>query len=272
MSYAYSRGRGNTATGQAAQSNSQFLDDLNLDTEVGPTTVDRPHILTVSGSYDVPRTGGLKLSGVFTARSGTPFSLIDTTFDHDRNGLTANEYLPAGTYLRVGDKDYTVDYKGGRNGGRGPNFQRLDLRAGYRSAWALAARSTCSSMCSTRRTSRTSRPRERPAHDGGRSCSHHVDERREPDADGADEFPLRLLRRARRFARAGGVRRRRSFSRGRRRRATEAQRLRATCLCAGSESRAALVLFTRLEGLPPAPHRWRGGGNRARDNHQQQRH
>ena len=26
----------------------------------------------------------------------------------------------------------TVDYKGGRNGGRGPNYQRLDLRMGYR--------------------------------------------------------------------------------------------------------------------------------------------
>ena len=98
LSYAFSRGRGNTATGQGAASNSQLLGDLNLDDEIGPTAVDRPHILTVSGSYDVPRTGGLKVSAVYTARSGTPFSLIDSSVDHDRNGSTANEYLPAGSY------------------------------------------------------------------------------------------------------------------------------------------------------------------------------
>ena len=98
LSYAFSRGRGNTATGQGAASNSQLLGDLNLDDEIGPTAVDRPHILTLSGSYDVPRTGGLKVSAVYTARSGTPFSLIDSSVDHDRNGSTANEYLPAGSY------------------------------------------------------------------------------------------------------------------------------------------------------------------------------
>jgi hypothetical protein len=133
LSYAFSRGRGNTPTGQAAGSNSQFIDQLNLDKEIGPTNVDRPHILTVTGSYDVPRTGGLKVSAVYTVRSGTPFSLIDSSVDHDRNGLTANEYLPAGDYTyTTGDKDYPLEYKGGRNGGRGPNFQRLDLRMGYR--------------------------------------------------------------------------------------------------------------------------------------------
>jgi hypothetical protein len=133
LSYAFSRGRGNTATGQGAVSNSQFLGDLNLDDEIGPTAVDRPHILTVTGSYDVPRTGGLKVSAVYTARSGTPFSLIDSSVDHDRNGSTANEYLPAGTYSYSSpDDSYEFEYQGGRNGGRGPNFQRLDLRMGYR--------------------------------------------------------------------------------------------------------------------------------------------
>ena len=139
MSYAYSRGRGNVATGQADQADSQFLDELNQDREYGPTNVDRPHIVTLSGTYDVPRTGGLKLSAVYRARSGTPFSLRNTTFDSDRNGLTANEYLPAGTYTGAGPDAtapnaiaYTVDYRGGRNGARGPNYQQLDLRAGYR--------------------------------------------------------------------------------------------------------------------------------------------
>jgi hypothetical protein len=133
LSYAFSRGRGNTPTGQADASDSQYLDDLRLDDEYGPTNVDRPHIVTVTGTYDVPKTGGLKLSAVYSARSGLPFSLRDTAFDPDQNGLTGNSYLPAGTYTyTTGDQDYTTDYQGGRNGGRGPNYQRLDFRAGYR--------------------------------------------------------------------------------------------------------------------------------------------
>ena len=133
LSYAYSRGRGNTPDGQAGfAAPSQFLDDLRLENEVGPTNVDRPHILTVSGSYDVPRTGGLKLSAVYGARSGTPFSLVNSNLDSDRNGLVTNEYLPAGTYSGVGPEGFEVEYKGGRNGARGHNYQRLDFRAGYR--------------------------------------------------------------------------------------------------------------------------------------------
>ena len=139
MSYAFSRGRGTVPTGQADTPDSQFIGDLNMDAEYGPTSVDRPHILTLTGSYDVPRTGGLKLSGVFRARSGTPISLRNTTFDHDSNGSTQNEYLAAGTYtgaaadaLSPNAIPYTVEYKGGRAGGRGPGYAQFDLRAGYR--------------------------------------------------------------------------------------------------------------------------------------------
>ena len=139
ISYAYSRGRGNTSDGQAQLADSQFLGNLNLDKEYGPTAVDRPHILTLTGSYDVPRTGGLKLSGVFRARSGTPVSLRNTTFDHDSNGSTQNEYLAAGTYtgaapdaLSPNAIPYTMEYAGGRAGGRGPGYAQADLRAGYR--------------------------------------------------------------------------------------------------------------------------------------------
>ncbi len=139
ISYAYSRGRGNLPTGQADLAESQFLGDLNLDNEYGPTNVDRPHILTLTGSYDVPRTGGLKLSGVFRARSGTPISLRNTTFDNDRNGSTNNEYLAAGSYTGAGPDasaphiiPYTVEYNGGRAGTRGPDYAQFDLRGGYR--------------------------------------------------------------------------------------------------------------------------------------------
>jgi hypothetical protein len=139
VSYAYSRGRGDLPTGQADIAESQFLGDLNLDNEYGPTNVDRPHILTLTGSFDVPRTGGLKLSAVYRARSGTPISLRNTTFDHDSNGSVLNEYLAPGTYTGAGPDaaapyviPYSVDYEGGRNGGRGPGYAQFDLRAGYR--------------------------------------------------------------------------------------------------------------------------------------------
>ena len=139
ISYAYSRGRGNVPTGQADTPVSQYLGDLRLDSDYGPTAVDRPHILTLTGSYDVPRTGGLKLSAVFRARSGTPITLTNTAFDSDSNGAVTNEYLPAGTYTGAGPDataphviPYTVEYEGGRAGGRGPGYAQADLRAGYR--------------------------------------------------------------------------------------------------------------------------------------------
>jgi hypothetical protein len=139
VSYAYSRGRGNLPTGQADVPNSQFIGDLNLDNDYGPTAVDRPHILTMTGSFDVPRTRGLKLSGVFRARSGTPLTLVDSSNDFDRNGNFNNEYLPSGTYTGAGPDaaaphiiPYTIDYAGGRAGGRGPGYAQFDMRAGYR--------------------------------------------------------------------------------------------------------------------------------------------
>jgi hypothetical protein len=78
------------------------------------------------------RTRGLKVSGVLRARSGTPFSITDQRFDPDRNGLTGNDYLPAGSYSGTGEDAITVDFDGRRNGARGPNYVSLDMRAGYR--------------------------------------------------------------------------------------------------------------------------------------------
>jgi hypothetical protein len=133
VSYAFSKGRSNNDTGQALAINSQVLDDLRLDTEVGPTSVDRPHIFSINGSYEVPGTKGLLVSGTYQARSGTPFSLVNTAVDMDRNGITANEYLPAGSYSGAGEDAITIDYKGGRRGARGPNWTNgVDMRAGYR--------------------------------------------------------------------------------------------------------------------------------------------
>ena len=132
VSYAFSKATGNTTAGNEGASNSQYLGDLRLDAEDGPTSVDRPHILSASGSWDVPKTGGLRLSGMFSARSGLPFTLLNTAVDADQNGSTANEYLAAGTYSGTGDDAITVDYDGGRNGAYGPKYVTLDIRGGYR--------------------------------------------------------------------------------------------------------------------------------------------
>jgi len=86
----------------------------------------------VSGSWDVPHTGGLRFSSFLSARSGTPYSLINSSLDADRNGFTTNEYLPAGTYSGIGADALTVENKGGYNGVLGPNYVTLDLRGGYR--------------------------------------------------------------------------------------------------------------------------------------------
>lgn len=132
LAYAYSNARGDVTPGTESGSNSQYLDELRLANEWGPTNANRPHILTLTGSWDVPKTKGLRLSGMMSSRSGLPFTLINSALDVDQNGLTANEYLPAGTYSGIGEDAMTVDYKGGRNGAYGPNYFSLDLRGGYR--------------------------------------------------------------------------------------------------------------------------------------------
>jgi hypothetical protein len=132
VSYTLSSSRGNTTGSGVPASGFQVLDDLNLDANEGPTSFDRRHNLVVSGTALVPRTGGLTLSWIARALSGSPFSLFDNQIDPDRNGSTS-EPLPAGSYSGVGEDAYTVDdYKSERNGAYGPGFFKLDIRAGYR--------------------------------------------------------------------------------------------------------------------------------------------
>ncbi|HET9265529.1 MAG TPA: TonB-dependent receptor [Vicinamibacterales bacterium] len=131
VSYTYSNSRGNTTGAGVPVSNFQVLDDLNLDLNEGPSAQNVPHNFVVSGTLVVPRTGGLTVSGVARALSGSPFSLFNGTIDPDRNGIIA-EPLAAGTYSGTGEDAYTVeDYKSERNGAYGPGFFKLDLRVGY---------------------------------------------------------------------------------------------------------------------------------------------
>jgi hypothetical protein len=136
LAYTLSRSRGNTNSvfpiaGNMGISPFQYLDDLRLDANEGPTDVDRRHNLVLSGSALVPRTGGLTVAAVVRALSGLPFTLQDTEVDADRNGVLFDP-LPAGTYSGTGPNSFTVVNAGGRNGARGPGFFQADVRLGYR--------------------------------------------------------------------------------------------------------------------------------------------
>jgi hypothetical protein len=132
VAYTLSYSRGDTSGNGIPLSPFQVLDDLNLGLNEGASNQDQRHNLVVSGQLLVPRTGGLTVSWVARALSGTPFSLTNNNVDPDRNGTQA-EPLPEGDYSGVGDEAFTVEgYKSERNGAYGPGFFKLDLRLGYR--------------------------------------------------------------------------------------------------------------------------------------------
>jgi outer membrane receptor protein involved in Fe transport len=130
VSYTLGHSRGNTSGNGIPISNLQFLDDMNLELNEGPTDVDRRHNLVVSGSVVVPRTGGLTVGTVVRYLSGTALTVHDTNTDPDRNGILFDP-LPGGTYSGEGSDSITVENDGGRNGAYGPSFFQWDLRLGY---------------------------------------------------------------------------------------------------------------------------------------------
>jgi hypothetical protein len=131
VAYTLSNSRGNTSANGIPQSNFQLLDDMQLDLNEGPTDFDRRHNLVLSGQLLVPNTGGLNVSWVARALSGLPFTIQDTSFDPDRNGILFDP-IESGGYTGNGDDAYTADNDGGRNGAYGPGFFQLDLRLGWR--------------------------------------------------------------------------------------------------------------------------------------------
>ena len=133
VAYTLSRAYGNVPSpGVADTVQTQVLDDLNLEEGEARTLQDRPHVLSISGSVDVPKTGGLNIGGALQYQSGAPFTLTDSTTDPNRNGLF-EEPLPAGTYSgNASNPDaITVENDGGFRGARGPDQMLLSLRARY---------------------------------------------------------------------------------------------------------------------------------------------
>ena len=132
VSYTYGKSRGNTSgLTNAPVSNFQVGDDLHLERNEGPTNFDVPHNFTVSGTALIPRTHGLNVSWVARALSGSPFTVINSNFDPDQNGVQA-EPLPDGSYSGTGNDPYTLEgYRAERNGARGPGFFEFDTRIGY---------------------------------------------------------------------------------------------------------------------------------------------
>ncbi|MBI1873208.1 MAG: TonB-dependent receptor [Acidobacteria bacterium] len=134
VSYTRSRTRGNTGGNVSEIIATQVGDDLRLDLNEGPTDNDRPHILSITGTIEVPRMRGLSVSPLLRYMSGVPFTLTSSSFDLNRNGRFDDEFLAAGTYsggAGVARNPFTTENDGGRNGALGPDFFALDLRVTY---------------------------------------------------------------------------------------------------------------------------------------------
>jgi hypothetical protein len=131
VSYSVGYARGTTSGLPTAVNDYQVLDDALIDLNEGPTNYDRRHTLSLSGRLDLPALKGITLAGTARMMSGSPFSLFDSNFDDDRNGVLMDP-LPAGTYSGTGENAITVENDGGRNGAYGPGFMQIDVRAGYR--------------------------------------------------------------------------------------------------------------------------------------------
>jgi hypothetical protein len=131
VSYAIGHARGNAEANQTYINQLQVGADPNLDLNFGPLDNDRKQNLAISGRYEIPRTGGLNVSGVYRWMTGIPITIHDTNVDPDRNGILFDP-VGAGNYCGTGVNSICVDNKGGRNGARGPSFHQADMRFGYR--------------------------------------------------------------------------------------------------------------------------------------------
>ena len=134
VAYTLSKTFGNLASPGAIDTiDTQVLNDLHLEDGEARTSQDRPHVVSISGAVQVPKTFGLQLSGSLQYQSGAPFTLTDSTTDDNRNGLFTDSVLAAGTYSGAASNPdaITVENEGGFRGARGPNQFLTSLRARY---------------------------------------------------------------------------------------------------------------------------------------------
>jgi Carboxypeptidase regulatory-like domain len=131
ISYATGYARGNSEADQTHQNMYQLLGDARHDMNYGPLNADRRHNIVFNGRYDVPKTGGLTVSGIFRYMTGSPLTLINSAVDADRNGLLLDR-LPAGHYCGAGVNAFCADFDGRRNGATGPSFKQADMKFAYR--------------------------------------------------------------------------------------------------------------------------------------------
>jgi len=134
VAYTLSKAFGNTGNpGNIETISTQLGDQLNLEQGEARTFQDRPHVLSLGGSVEVPRTLGLIVSAGMSYQSGVPFTLTDSSTDPDRNGQF-QEPLPAGTYSGAATNAdaFSVENDGGVRGARGPSQFLLNMRMGYR--------------------------------------------------------------------------------------------------------------------------------------------
>ena len=132
VAYTLGHARGNSGNNAYAEPNVlQTLDDRNLAMLWGAGEFDRRQLLTTSGQLELPGTGGVTLSAVARYMSGTPFTIHDSDFDPNRNGVSPDP-LPPGAYRGTGQNAVTVKSAGGLRGAYGPDYCQLDMRIGYR--------------------------------------------------------------------------------------------------------------------------------------------
>ena len=79
----------------------QVLDDLHLELNEGPSNFDSRHNFVVSGRAVIPKTGGLNVSWVARALSGTPFTLVN---NHGRPGPQREPHRPAARRQLLGHR------------------------------------------------------------------------------------------------------------------------------------------------------------------------
>ena len=98
----------------------------------------------------IPKTGGLNVSWVARALSGTPFTLVNNNGrSRTATASSPSRCRPAATRAPAPNA-YTVDdYKAERNGAYGPGFFNLDMRVGYAFRFGVSAGSRSSATCST---------------------------------------------------------------------------------------------------------------------------